>query len=290
MRHLTPRALPIVILLAACATAPPGATGPAATGGAIPRSAAEANVIKGRVADAQDRPVAGVVLRVSGYSADGGSHDDNLTTDASGQYRQPVEHGLYEVIGRAPLSFDGGDYVFDLLPVDGACDEADSSEGIVEDFRLSLTGLKVCEGYKDPQNPGSYLGAAVELLYVSPRALPDDTDVTLTLTPDGPLADGTTGTPVVFSRTVAELQTGFGPLDGTSSLYDIPLAAYQISGDATLPDGSTESFRFRLPAVIAGSTAQPVDSLDLRFERYAMEPFGIRSLRVDVFDEAWSEE
>jgi hypothetical protein len=242
----------------------------------------ERGVIKGVVTDEQGDPVVGAAIRLTGYTADFNGNDEDLLTDASGLYRVEVPDGLYEVFGTATVTFEGAPYVLDLRPVDEDCEAQESSAGIVKDLVLELSGLDTCFDYVDPENPGSYNGGSVNLLYARPRSLPADTQLEFTLEPVGPLADGSTGPSLTFQRTALALETTFGPLEETNYLEDIPLARYRISGTATLPDGTTQALRFA-----ADPGSEPADAAEFGFVPYAMLPYGIRARDITVVDADW---
>jgi hypothetical protein len=66
-------------------------------------------------------------------------------------------------------------------------------------------------------------------------ALPEGTRIQLTLTPQGPLLDGSAGRPLNWNLQVRN--TGRNAFETT--LNDIPLGAYTASARVTTPDGNT---------------------------------------------------
>jgi hypothetical protein len=289
----------LALALAACSPSPATTIRPTSPGGPTATSdaeepdttrgtsdgaagAAEPGVIKGQVTDAQGDPIAGAQMRLTGYTASFNGSDEDLVTDASGVYRAEVTDGLWEVHGEAAIEFDGEPYVFDLRPADGDCEAQMSSGGIVKDFVLEISGLDVCYDYVDPESEGSYNGATVVLDYQAPRSLPADAQLEFTLEPMGPTADGSDGRVVTFDRTAAALESSFGDLDETAYLYDIPLGNYEMSGTATLPDGSTQQLRFA--SELGGA---PAESVDVSFEPVQMFPYGIRRQTIVVVDANW---
>jgi len=295
-------------------TADPGVTAPAVPGEtpasapqaqptptttkAVPAPApsapgAEVNVIKGVVRDEQRDPVARARIRIAGYTGNpnGMSSADfirEVETDAGGAYRLPVPAGLYGVSGQADLVFEGKTYkALYLHPADGNCKQQMSNGGIVKDFVLRLTGLKQCIGNPDPKNAGNYSGAAVALMHESPKGLPGDAKLTLTLTPTGPLADGSAGKPLTFTRTVAALGNYFGPLETTNTLHDIPLGRYRLTGHATLANGSRQALRFG-PWEKLGQPVSPVADYVVSFPAITGITGGIGDGEVSVYDAGWS--
>jgi hypothetical protein len=217
--------------------ATPGAPGPGGQATSGPASGtSEPGVIQGRVTTLDGRPIEGAEVRIIGYlDAVGRQHDDLLVSDADGRYRAEVEDGLYELSAEALIAFDGQAFRLALHPADGACDEEESAAGIVEDWVLRLSGERACLPNPDSSDPDAYYGAVV---YLSPdlaSSAPADGVIEVTFTPEL-LADGSTGAPVIHTRTVAALTTTFGPANETGTLYDIPLGRYTVSAilrDAT---------------------------------------------------------
>jgi hypothetical protein len=273
----------------------PAATSPTSGGAApAPRAAgAEANVIKGVVRDEQGDPVRNARIRIAGYTGkpNGLSSADYIKdqlTNASGAYRFDVPAGLYGVSGEADVAYDNKTYKsLYLHPADGNCEKQMSSGGIVKDFVFRLTGLQKCLTNPDPKNAGSYSGASILLSHQSPKSLPADAKLTLTLTPTGPLADGSAGKPVTFTRTAANLVNFAGPLETTNILHDIPLGRYRLSGFATLPNGSRQDLRFG-PWNTNGAAESPVADYAFSFPAKVMLPYGIGQAEIAVYDAGWS--
>lgn len=277
------------------ASVPPAPSTPT-TATAVPVSSApgaEPNVIKGVVRDEQGDPVPNARIRIAGYTGNpnGLSAADfirTVPTNGQGAYRLSVPAGLYGISGEADLPFDGKTYkALYLHPADRNCKQQMSNGGIVKDFVLRLTGLQECITNPDPKNAGNYSGASIALLHESPKSLPGDAKLTLTLTPSGPLADGSTGKPLTFTRTAAALGNLAGPLETTSILHDIPLGRYRLTGHATLPDGSRQALRFG-PWEKLGEPVSPVGDYAVSFPAKAMFPYGIGQGEVSVYDAGWS--
>lgn len=71
-----------------------------------------------------------------------------------------------------------------------------------------------------------------------PNALPEGTRVQLTLTPQGPLLDGSTGRPLSWELKVRN-NTGKNAFSAT--INDIPLGVYTAHARVTTPDGNTST-------------------------------------------------
>ena len=270
--------------------APTPGTTPNPTPGTVPKSATtaglEPNVIKGVVRDEQGDPVPGARIRIAGYTGNptglpGADHDDDVTTDGAGAYRVQVPSGLYEVAGEATVAFEGKNFVFYLHPADGSCEPQMSAGGIVKHFVLRLSGLEKCAGDGvDPQHEGFYSGAPIELFHESPKGLPGDAQLTFTLTPTGPLADGGAGKVITMTRSVSALGNASGALETTKILHDIPLGRYQLTGFATLPGGARQDLAF---GSFWAPKSAPAASYAVSFEPVAMGR-GIRITSVSVYE------
>jgi len=177
----------------------------------------EAGVLKGQVVDAAGRPVAGAKIVADNQLL----YDSNLvvTTDEDGRYQMSsdVAAATFRVTGTVTRRFEGRAYTMELTPHDDT--PFVGADGAIRDFTWRLTGersdglgfygalvLFYLESY-DPQNPDTFL---------------QDEDVTLTLTPQGPLIDGSAGE-VITRR--AE-RGGDGP-----GLLDVPIGRYRITAE-----------------------------------------------------------
>jgi hypothetical protein len=259
----------------------PGSTdgGNGGNGGNGGSLTAQPGVIQGRVTTEAGAPIAGARIRLIGYTESIGQHDDNLVTGSDGVYRAEVPDGLYELSGELTLPFEGQDFILPIEPVDLACDEMLSAPGIVEDFVLRLDGLRGCLVDPDPDNADSYFGAVV---YISPSfsaAWSPDAVVEFTLNPTGPLADGSTGSPLSYERRVADLTSYLGPVESTGTLHDVPLGRYTVS--ATIRDGSTE-----VPLMIQSETdSVAARETTLTFTAAQFFPYGIRDQTLTITDD-----
>jgi hypothetical protein len=239
---------------------PGGTGGPAATD-TVPATNAEAGVITGRVTTEPGEPIGGAELRIVGYTGGDtlGRDIETVTSGNDGVYRYEAGNGLYEVLGVAPIEFDGKTYLFDLEPVDGGCEQEFSEAGIVEDMVVRLTGMSPCNQAGDPTNYLEYHGANVQLSDQLAGSYASDAVVEFILEPATPLADGSPSETLTLRRTIDALQTSFGPLESTWVLHDIPLARYDVS--ASIVDGGT-----RVPLQVSLDNGSPADSVELAFE------------------------
>jgi hypothetical protein len=184
------------------------------------------NVVEGTVTTTDGRPIPGASIHVSGAAGAAGGEIIKATTDRTGRYRVTVPPGDYAVDGFVDVEHSGRTYrELWLDRVNATCERATSTQGIARDFVLRLSGAKKCIGNPDAADPASYNGAYVTALS---SAFPPDALITVSLTPLGPLADGTTGGILTFARSGAALRTNSGPIDQTAVLHDIPLGRYRV--------------------------------------------------------------
>jgi hypothetical protein len=224
------------------------------------------------------KPVAGATIRVAGAVGAARGTSRKTTTDANGRYRIAVPLGHYNVDGFADIEYNGQTYKELWLDRgDATCDRVMSDKGIVRNFVLRLSGPKRCTNGFDPNNPGDYYGAYIT---INTDAFPADAVVTFTLTPTGPLADGSTGRTITFTRTGAALAKGGGPIGQTGFLHDIPLGAYRITASVRYANGQQRGTMLTLQDG-SGETAA---ALDISFPANVFGG-GIRALNMGVNDD-----
>jgi hypothetical protein len=225
------------------------------------------------------RPIPGASIHVSGAAGAAGGEIIKATTDRTGRYRVTVPPGDYAVDGFVDVEHSGRTYrELWLDRVNATCERVTSTQGIARDFVLRLSGAKKCIGNPDAADPASYNGAYVTALS---SAFPPDALITVSLTPLGPLADGTTGGILTFARSGAALRSNSGPIDQTAVLHDIPLGRYRVTAEARYADGTRH-----------GVSLQPHDggerqgtSVDIAFDSNAPEA-GIHPLSLGLTPES----
>lgn len=237
-------------------------------------SAQRSHVVSGTVRMSDGRPVAGATIRVSGATGAARGTTVRTETDAKGAYRVQVPPGDYDVDGFADLTFAGQTYrQLWLDRTNAGCARQLSEKGIVRHFVLRISGLARCRANLDPNQPESYYGGEI---IVSRGGVPDAAVVRFTLTPIGPLADGTQGKVLTFERTGAMLARGGGVLGQTAWLHDIPLGRYRVSAEARLPDGSRKQLALRNEA------SSPAAAVDISFRAAQMYPYGVQSAELHI--------
>lgn len=210
-----------------------GGTKPTASGGGRDASSGdvEAGIVKGRVTDSAGNPIKGAEIVVDNQFL----YDSNivLTTDAQGKYRaeMPGAAATYNVTASFKKTYNNAKYTFRLAPENPELFAG--RDGAVRDFTWKLTG-------EQPDAPDTFYGGTV-LFDLSPINPADDSyvdsaGVTLTLTPTGPLVDGTPGKPV----TKRAENTGDG-----WAVRDIPVGPYKITATLTTGSGRKQPLAIR---------------------------------------------
>ncbi|MFI7451871.1 carboxypeptidase-like regulatory domain-containing protein [Nonomuraea sp. NPDC049714] len=176
----------------------------------------EAGVLKGRVVGADGRPIQGAEIAADNQLL----YNSNLivSTDADGFYRVDTDvAATFHVTASMKIDFNGKKYAIDLAPEDDTSFAGPT--GAVRNFTWKLTGER-------PDGLGHY-GSSV-LFYLdnvdpqNPEVYLEDENVEVTLTPEGPLADGSAGQTI----TRRAIRTPDG-----SGLVDVPLGRYRISAN-----------------------------------------------------------
>ncbi|MDB5289380.1 MAG: hypothetical protein JWL69_621 [Phycisphaerales bacterium] len=168
-----------------------------------------------------------------------------LEVDANGHFEQQVPDGLYQIKATCIVKNGGHRMPVDLVWLDGkklGIDEA-SAGGIVKDYCLAVGGLKPGENPKDAH---SYFGGAITVNgppYTATQGSfstrhPGAT-VQLTMTPLGPVVDGSRRDPFTIDIAVADLDYGTHP-------GSIPLGAYRVTATIVGKDGVKQAMQCSL--------------------------------------------
>lgn len=168
----------------------------------------------GTVVDTRGNPIAGakILLDNTVFYA---SYINGSTAD-DGTYRLKVQPGAWRAYASIKKDFNGRTYLLDLHP-----DSIDSFDdtGAVRNFVWKLEGRK-------PDNDWGYYGGLVKVF--NETGFYEMEDVEITLAPDGPLIDGSTGRTLV-------LRSGDNYWRQLAYLEDIPIGRYAVT--AALVDG-----------------------------------------------------
>jgi hypothetical protein len=170
-------------------------------------SAVEKSQIKGRITDGKGNPIANakVVIEHTVYYAT----YVYATSDNNGYYKTSVPNGSWQASVQMQRNYLDRLYTFDLHP-----DNAEAfagTTGAIRNFTWKLNGPKPGGGFY-----GSYVA-----VYPEPGSVFFMEDVALTLTPDGPLADGSAG------QVITNGLTDIG--GGEDGINDVPVGQYTIT-------------------------------------------------------------
>jgi hypothetical protein len=218
-------------------------TAPAAS--AAPR----AGTVTGRVTDAAGKPLRNVTVHVYGTTMAGENTRFEINPGPDGRYAQRLPDGIYGVRAEYTLHTpDGNTVVLALHPADGVTGKHhDAAKGIVKDFQWRIDGLRPDQspGVDGTHNePFKYYGGSLQVQVqetAGSKPLPQGSTLSVTLTPAGPLLDGSQGRSVTRSRT-------FSPKLYSSSYWypsDIPLGSYTAVFRYKSADGKVEALQAR---------------------------------------------
>ncbi|HEX8229621.1 MAG TPA: hypothetical protein VF826_09960 [Chloroflexia bacterium] len=228
-----------------------------------PSGAPEPGVIKGKVTDTRGKPLADVPITIHGTSTAGERANFDTRTGPDGHYSIHVPDGIYRIYGYYRMQYKDRTYRLPVWPVDNVDGIAHySGEGVVKDFVWRIQGPSPFA--KDSPNTAIYyyggyasLGDLYHLEMMHGEApwhsheFPAGSTIELTLKPDGPLFDGSTGQPIVFQVPPAELDNW--------NLWDIPLGDYMAS--AQLIEKNGKKTPLRVAAVTQANGGEPLPKL-----------------------------
>lgn len=249
------------------------------------RIAPRPGFVTGTAFDTLGEPMQGAFVSITGTTFEQGQRTEFETvTGADGTYAVRVPDGRYQAKAWIDRNFAGQMFSRLLHPVTGSPNfEVDSTVGGNIDFQWRLTGLTA---YSTPpgSEPSDFHGAAIDLSYCGLPATayctvegtgvpatpiaPGGSTVTITLTPTGPLIDGSEGRVLEWRFVMTEQDPDY-PYGGAAIpgyenggggrltlsqdwqyhsdyLLDIPLGSYRMTATVTLPDGTTQPLRLGL--------------------------------------------
>ncbi len=211
--------------------------------------------VRGYVKDAAGKPLPGARVLVESSLAGGFATSVTAKTDQNGYYEAAVPQGSCRVsMSGYPVRYNGRTYAMPLHPADGECDYFASGKGHVENLVLRSWGVAdPLHVEEDPKYSGYYYGGAVRVIWRVDDIGPGGT-VEVTLTPQGPLLDGSKGRTLVF-----RLPNKHG---GDINLNDIPVGRYALTA-RLLDGGEATPIRARRAR---GEDAALADRLTVDFE------------------------
>jgi hypothetical protein len=207
----------------------------------FPPLAPKKGMVRGYVRDSKGKPVKGAVIGVRSTVAGGFYSGASGKSDEKGYYEITVPWGAaHFYTASAAVDYGEGRAAMGLHPSDGEVDSFASANGLVENWVLLPYGIGDRDGVQDqPHYSGNYYGGSFTLDYnvadsrfPDDYSLPDGAEIEVTLTPDGPLVDGSAGRPIVIRRAVRE--------DAPKLCYinNIPVGVYRVSARLLQNGGS----------------------------------------------------
>ena len=252
------------VLLSACdkkASATNGgvSASAAATAGAPNANASqpEPGVLKGAARDAQGHPLKTFGGSISGYSLRSGQSQTVTFEGANGTFHVNTGPGQFSSRAWTDVEYNGRNYRIDLRPVDGKSVLAtqDTTNGVVKDFVWQLGGFRPGSDERTDDRFYSHHGGSV-MLYAEGNGaayhesvernyqakpepkIPADSTIEVTLTPDGPLIDGSEGKPVVLKTKPADVRGYMNRLT-----RGIPIGRYKATARELTATGETKPLR-----------------------------------------------
>jgi hypothetical protein len=198
----------------------------------FPKLAPKKGMVRGYVKDSKGKPVKGAVIGVRSSAVGGFYSGATGTSDEKGYYEISVPWGAaHFYTASAAVPYGEGRAAMGLHPSDGQVDSFASANGLVENWVMLAYGIADPDEVQDkPHYSGNYYGGAFTMDFnVADRRFPDDyslpegADLEVTLTPEGPLADGSTGRPIIIRRTIRE-DSG-----AVCNINNIPVGQYRIA-------------------------------------------------------------
>jgi len=217
----------LMLALAACGGADEGSSGNGTVTG-------EAGVVKGVAVDSQNRPLAGAKI----YACSTVFYDSCAigTTGADGSYSVRLSsNDVWDVKASITKSYNGATY---CLPL--AADNTDSfstTDAPVRNFSWKLSG--VMPGETADNYASSYFGATLNTVFDFSL---NRNQVRVNLVPNGPLIDGSAGSP--FSAIAGSW--------ASNAIGNIPLGTYTVRAEYVQPGGAVIPLRVSLTSTISG--------------------------------------
>jgi hypothetical protein len=229
--------------------------------------------VRGMVKDGSGRPLAGAKVLAEMSAAGGFRTGASGKTDANGVYDFVVPSGAGRVVMVGyKVSYNGSTYGLPLHPVDGECDDFSSARGHVEHFVLRSYGVAdPDQAQKTPKYGGYYYGGWLNVYWLVDH-IPQGGIMEITLTPKGPLIDGSKGRVIVYR--IRNDRHG-GDLD----LVNIPIGRYELTA-RLLEDGEAIPVQISLRK----GAASYGDSLTIDFEPKSADAVFAKTGGIERFD------
>ncbi|MBB6015396.1 hypothetical protein ACFP9V_20310 [Deinococcus radiopugnans] len=209
----------------------------------------KAGTVQGQAVDHKGKPLAGLHVWIKPGLTTGVV---DVLTGPDGRYRvDGLPYLPYTAHAWYPVTYKGQTYCYRLAhPSAAEYQPFNAQSGTTRNFRWQLSGK--IPGVEDYKGTGFYGGT----LALPPAAYREDMGsleaedrLEVTLTPVGPLIDGSPGKKLVLKT------------NEISQIYDVPVGTYAASAVAVTPAGA------RRPVLLAGEySGQPAPSVTFTFE------------------------
>jgi len=185
-----------------------------------PQPGAKPGYATGKLGTSAGKPLTDVTLSLSAFLADNTAYAKEFDIKGpAGEYAIAVPEGMYNTpAARVGVWYADRWYDLPLAATDGTREwpaQRNSKQGLVRDFVFRISGAKPGANAMEPDD---YWGGTVH--FDKGGDLGEIAKIEITLTPDGPLIDGSEGQALVFKRDLPWRK----PQDHL--LYDIPLGKY----------------------------------------------------------------
>lgn len=194
---------------------------------AQPTTKVQSGTVQGQAVDHRGKPLAGIHVWIKPGLTTGVV---DITTGTDGRYRADgLPYLPYTAHAWYPVSAYGKTYCYRLAhPTAAEHQPFNAQQGTTRNFKWQLSGK--IPGKEDYRGSG-YYGGTLTLLASSQDGgslLNNEDRLEVTLTPDGPLIDGSAGKKLILKT------------NELSHIYDIPVGKYRASAVAVTPTGSRQ--------------------------------------------------
>ena len=217
------------------------------------KSTGATHQITGKLSDEAGKPLSNVKVSVFGYPK-GNQETFAQVLEVAGpadRYSVDVPEGTYEAPrANVSVTYHGRKYVLPLAAADGTRDwgeQKESKTGLVRDFVWRVSGTRPTVLGESKEAAG-FWGAAINL--DKGADVGDFGTIEVTLTPDGPLIDGSAGKVLTFKRVIPWQK------HEDHLLTDVPIGRY-VASAKIFASGSDKAKALRL--VVTGGNPTKVD-------------------------------
>ncbi|WP_460977707.1 hypothetical protein [Spirosoma knui] len=198
----------------------------------------KAGIVRGYVADLAGKPLEGAYIGIRSTATGGYYSGASDETDANGYYEITIPWGAADFYAAGyTIDYGEGRAVMSLYSADGKLGSFPSKDGLVKNFVLLSYGvLNKDRVSQHPNDPTNYAGGSFYITYnvADPTSvynpatyIPENAEIEVTLTPDGPGLYGERKS-FVITKKVSTLNYNF-------LVMNVPVGRYTIN--ATLKKG-----------------------------------------------------